>query len=149
MIGAEKKNFIVAAFLVFFVGALLSSGCTQDSQSGDSGLGSQDIRIISTQEGYDLIQKNQGKTDFAIIDVRTPEEFTEGHIEGATNFDFYSPKFKDDLDKLDKGKTYVIYCRSGNRSGQSLAIFQELGFKKVLDFGGIIEWNNHGYPTVR
>lgn len=76
-----------------------------------------------------------------IIDVRTPEEFASGYIEGATNVDFYEPGFADTISQLDKNAAYSVYCRSGNRSGQTLDLMESLGFTNVLDLeGGIGSW---------
>ena len=98
----------------------------------------------------ELIQNNQGNMDFIIIDVRTPEEFSEAHIGNSINIDFYSETFREDLDRLDKGKTYFIYCRSGNRSGQAMQITKELGFKEVYNLSvGIKEWISAGLPIVK
>jgi len=105
---------------------------------------------IGVQESFELIQRNQMNQDFIIIDIRTPEEFNEGHIENAVNIDFYSETFKEDLDKLDKNKTYFIYCRSGNRSGRAMPIMKELGFKEVYNLSvGIKEWIAEGLPVVK
>jgi rhodanese-related sulfurtransferase len=83
-----------------------------------------------------------------IIDVRTAEEFKEGHLPGAINIDFYNPNFKENLSKLDQNKEFAIYCRSGNRSGQTLAIMSDLGFKNVRDLsGGIKDWVASGQTT--
>lgn len=69
------------------------------------------------------------------IDVRTPEEFAEGHVDNALNVDWYAPTFDAQISKLDKAKTYVIYCRSGNRSAQAVAHMKELGFTSLVDGG--------------
>ena len=102
------------------------------------------------QEVFTLIQENQNNPDFAIIDVRTPEEFAEGYIENADNIDFYSETFWDELNQLDKNKTYLIYCQSGNRSGRTLDIMAELNFEEVYNMlGGILALysRNGNYPA--
>ncbi len=74
-----------------------------------------------------------------IIDVRTPTEFNAGHIDGAINIDFDNSTFKREVSKLDKSKTYFIYCRSGNRSGQAFSIMKTDGIKNIYDLqGGIV-----------
>jgi phage shock protein E len=81
-----------------------------------------------------------------IIDVRTYEEFSTGHITGAINLDFYAPDFKAKLAELDKNGDYAIYCRSGNRSGQALSFMRSFGFTNVLDLkGGVIAWEKTGH----
>lgn len=79
-----------------------------------------------------------------IIDVRTADEYEAGHIDNAINLDFYSDNFADQLEKLDKHKPYSIYCRSGNRSGQTLLLMKELGFKDVANLsGGFTAWEQN------
>lgn len=75
--------------------------------------------------------------DIVIIDVRTPGEFASNHIKGAINIDFYASDFKEKISKLDTSKDYKVYCRSGNRSGQSVNLMKSLGFKNVENIGGL------------
>lgn len=80
-----------------------------------------------------------------LIDVRTPEEFAEGFIEGAQNIDFYSDTFDKDILKLDKTKPVVLYCKSGGRSAKCSEKLIEAGFVKVYDLdGGITQWKHQG-----
>lgn len=72
-----------------------------------------------------------------ILDVRTPSEFSSNHIKGAINIDFYSADFEAKIKALDKNKDYKVYCRSGNRSGQTVNIMKKLAFKEVENVGGI------------
>ena len=71
-----------------------------------------------------------------ILDVRTPKEFSEGHLPQAVNVDFLNPNFKSEIAKLDKADTYKIYCRSGRRSGQAVIVMKDLGFKNLENLGG-------------
>lgn len=83
------------------------------------------------------------------LDVRTPAEFAEGHIEGARLIDFQSGNFESEIAELDKEATYAVYCRSGNRSGQAVAIMHDAGFHNVYNLnGGVIDWANAGLPLV-
>jgi rhodanese-related sulfurtransferase len=105
---------------------------------------------ISVQDAAQLIKDNEGSAEFIILDVRTPEEFNSGHIEGAVNLNFHSNEFEDQLNKLDKDKIYLIYCRSGNRSLQAMQIMENLGFREVYNLsGGIIDWTAAGLPVVK
>lgn len=82
----------------------------------------------------------QSAETIKIIDIRTSEEFLAGHIEKSANIDYYG-SFEEEIEKLDKNNKYLIYCKSGNRSGQALKIFEKLGFKEVYDLeGGYIAW---------
>jgi rhodanese-related sulfurtransferase len=83
------------------------------------------------------------------LDVRTPAEFAEGHIEGARLIDFQSGSFESQIETLDKNGTYAVYCRSGNRSGQAVKVMQDAGFKNIYNLnGGVIDWANAGLPLV-
>jgi rhodanese-related sulfurtransferase len=83
------------------------------------------------------------------LDVRTPGEFNEGHIEGAQLIDFQSGNFENEIAALDKSKTYAVYCRSGNRSGQAVKVMREAGFNNLYNLnGGVIDWANAGLPLV-
>src|SRR3990172_7032601 len=59
-----------------------------------------------------------------VLDLRTPDEFASGHITGAVNIDFYATDFADQIGALDRGARYVVYCRSGNRSGEAMDLFR-------------------------
>lgn len=93
-----------------------------------------------TQEEW---RKKIASDDNAVIlDVRTEEEVEEGYIPGAKNIDFYKgQEFIDEIEKLDKNKNYYVYCRSGNRSGQTCAIMDQKGFKDTNNLiGGFMKW---------
>lgn len=85
-----------------------------------------------------------------LLDVRTPEEFAEGHIEGAVNMDVQSADFNTQVSALDKNKAYYVYCRSGRRSASAQEIMKEAGFKQVYNLeGGILAWEKEGLPVTR
>jgi rhodanese-related sulfurtransferase len=97
-----------------------------------------------------LIRANENNPNFVIIDVCTPEEYSEKHLKNAVNLDFYSDDFIDNLKKLDKNKTYLVYCRVGRRSQKSMDIMKELGFKRVYNMlGGITHWTKEEYPVSK
>lgn len=105
---------------------------------------------ISAVEAYDLVVKNRGNHDFSIIDVRTPREFAEGHIEGAVLIDYQAPDFREKINALDRAKTYLVYCRTGNRSRGAVTVMQSLGFNNIYHMvDGIVAWQGKGYPVVR
>ena len=104
---------------------------------------------INTRKAYELIDERDGDSDFVILDVRTPEESAEGYVENAVNIDFYEDVFPDELDGLDRDKTYLIYCRSGSRSGKTFKMMENLGFKDVYNMKGGIESWRADYPLVR
>jgi phage shock protein E len=87
--------------------------------------------------------------DLVVLDVRTPEEFAEGHLEGAVLVDFYAADFAEQLAALDTDVPYLVYCRSGNRSGQALGVMEQLGFASAVDVdGGIVAWTDAGLPVT-
>jgi rhodanese-related sulfurtransferase len=95
----------------------------------------------------------QAKTQEAgvvILDVRTKAEFDEGHIANAININVESNEFFSEISKLDKSKTYAVYCRSGRRSADALAKMTNEQFISLshLD-GGVIDWTNAGLPLVK
>ena len=89
------------------------------------------IEVVNKTEYKGLVKKN-----YPIIDVRTPSEFWEGHIDNAINIDFKSNLFINEISKLDKSKTYLIYCRSGNRSSKAALIMDSLDLKKQSTWKG-------------
>lgn len=107
------------------------------------------IRKVTADEVYQMLQKNPDMKDLVIIDVRTPEEYKSVHIDKAINIDFYSSNFKKELAKLDRKKIYILYCRSGNRTGKTVKIMEELGFKNIYDMGALKDWIDKGYPVVK
>ena len=141
-----KKWILSALTILMIAGAVLTGGCAGIQVETPS----QIIKNINPQEAFTLIEDNKTDPDFVILDVRTKEEVDAGYIENAINIDFYSDTFREELNKLDKDKKYLIYCRSGNRSGQALAIMKELNFKEVYNMvGGIDEWQAERLPTVK
>lgn len=85
----------------------------------------------------------------AIIDVRTPEEFAQGHIEGAVNYNVEGPDFTSQVLALDPAGTYAVYCRSGNRSQVAVSSMASAGIPGVYELEtGIVGWEAAGLPTV-
>lgn len=77
-----------------------------------------------------------------VLDVRTPAEYQSGRIPGSQMIDFYSPSFRNDIQKLDPAQTYLVYCRSGARSGQAVKLMTEMGFADCYNLEyGIIGWD--------
>ena len=93
---------------------------------------------ITPEQSLALLGIRKGEDSFVILDVRTPSEYTSRHVIDAVNINYYSPTFTSDLEALDKNKVYLIYCASGNRSGQAHDIMLNLGFHEVYNMlGGI------------
>jgi rhodanese-related sulfurtransferase len=83
------------------------------------------------------------------IDVRTPEEFAAGHIEGAVNYNVEGPDFSAQIAALDPAGTYAVYCRSGNRSQVAVSAMAQAGIPGIYELeSGIVGWDEAGLPTV-
>jgi len=138
-----KKKLVAYAIPLFIIGLgfILPSLSAQDSTR---------IIAVSAKEAAALINNHKGDNDFAILDIRTPGEFQSGHIPKSILIDFYSKSFVDQLARLDKEKTFLIYCRTGNRSTKSLEIFKKLKFQNVYHMAsGISAWQSEGFAVVK
>ncbi|MEC7548660.1 MAG: rhodanese-like domain-containing protein [Bacteroidota bacterium] len=98
-------------------------------------------KMINLSE-TEWVKLHDESEESVIMDVRTDDEFSTGYISGAVNIDFYmGNEFISEIDKLDKSKSYFIYCKSGARSGQTCELMKQKGFKKVYNLeGGILGW---------
>lgn len=104
------------------------------------------IKKMSVAEFNTVINNKTG----ILVDVRTLDEFTEGHLKGAVNIDFKKRTFPDYINAIDKNKPVLIYCRSGNRSGKAALIMQSLGFKEIYDLGkGYKGWHAEKMEVVK
>jgi phage shock protein E len=92
-----------------------------------------------------MMQKKPG----ILIDVRTASEQKKGIIEGARMLDIFSDNFELELDKLDRNKTYYVYCAAGGRSAEACDIMKRKGFMHVVDLeGGFTRWNSENLPII-
>ena len=92
---------------------------------------------ITPNQAYELMQSQNNCT---VLDVRTPEEFSQGHIPGAILIPDYELAKRAEKELPDKNALILVYCRSGNRSRQAANTLLKLGHTNVKDFGGIIYW---------
>jgi rhodanese-related sulfurtransferase len=84
-----------------------------------------------------------------IIDVRTPAEYAEGHVEGSINLDLESGQLEAELPNLDPAQPYIVYCRSGRRSGVAVEIMKASGFTQITDYQTLENAaNNTGLPII-
>ncbi len=96
--------------------------------------------------GYTQINMDVAKSifevpgEYIILDVRREDEFAEGHIPGAINVANEDIEDKEIVELPDKNQTIYVYCRSGNRSKQASEKLVKLGYKNIIEFGGIIDW---------
>ena len=137
----QKKftAFGIILLVAFWAFILLSPSAQSDPQ----------FTAVSPKKASALIEEHKEDSDFVILDIRTPGEYQYGHIKNSIMIDFYSKAFAEEINRLDKGKTYLIYCRSGNRSTRSLELFQKLKFQKIYHLSsGINGWKSEGLPVV-
>ena len=155
-----RRNWIIwlGVFVLVLTSVMVLTGCTSTETNtelepatvSESVIQKTKITNVSAQEAYSLIQEKMDDPDFTIIDVRTPDEYNNGHVEGAINIDYNSDTFKDRLAELDKAGEYLVYCRSGNRSSGAVKVMEELEFTMIYHMsGGIIDWSAEGLPFAR
>ena len=107
---------------------------------------SAEISNVNVYEFFDLMKSDQYK----VIDVRTPAEYKDARIAECPLIDFNSPDFPEKIALLDKDASYLVYCRSGNRSMRAVQMMSQLGFKKLVNMdGGILAWAQNGLPLIR
>ena len=102
-----------------------------------SGTGKSRVIIETVYQDIDLsfLKNVMSKTkDYILLDVRTPEEIANGKINDAVELDIRRPDFREELDKLDKNRLYIVYCHAGGRSTTASNVMKELGFKQVYNF---------------
>lgn len=98
----------------------------------------------------DFEKKLEITKDKIVLDVRTKDEFSQGHLANATMIDYYKDDFKEALSKLDKTKPVFVYCAAGGRSSSASGILIELGFKNVYDLhGGMRAWAGAKKPVIK
>lgn len=137
-----KKYLIIIVLAISFSVAFSCNSSTQ-AKAEDTEL--QEALITKNVSATEFQELIKSKANAIILDVRTPNEIAQGIIKHAQKIDFYDENFKAELDKLDKSKPVLIYCRSGRRSGIAMSTMRELGFSEVYNLrGGIIEWNEAG-----
>lgn len=122
--------------MTLFVAAGLGAGCSAS-----------DIRTLAPAEFKAAAASD---STAVVLDVRQPQEYAAGHLAGAVALDYLdSDAFANGVKKLDKSRTYYVYCRSGRRSHSAAEQMQKAGLKVVDMRGGILEWEADGLPVVR
>lgn len=120
-------------------GALLLSACGGATAVAD---------LVSPGEGHVLLA--EAPVGLVVLDVRTPAEFAEGHLAGAINVNVEGADFAGGISDLAEDAPVLIYCRTGRRSANAVAIMKDLGFTELYDLdGGIVDWIHAGLPTER
>lgn len=133
------NNLGFSLFLLLTIGTIQAVSCQQPSENDP-------IKHVDVP-AFQKMTKSQG---FVLLDVRTPQEYAEGHIQGAKNLDFSSEGFASSIAELDKSLNYMVYCKSGRRSAMAAEQMRDAGFTKITDLkGGITAWKEARLPVTR
>ena len=117
--------------ILLLVALLLLAGCAQEVENKVN------YENITAQEAKELMDREEG---YVILDVRTEEEYAQGHIPGAILIPDYEIETKAEEILTDKDQMILVYCRSGRRSKNAAQVLLELGYTDIREFGGIIDW---------
>lgn len=133
-------------FTALAAGAILSvaaCGSAQTSAPGAAGV------AAAAELGAAAFKERLAEPGTVILDVRSREEFAEGHLDGAINIDVEDPSFAEEIEGLNKSVPYAVYCRSGNRSQIAIDLMREAGFENTYHLaGGIGAWSAARYDVV-
>jgi len=159
VISSSRKPHIanrLVQLLVASIAVAALAACSDSNEGGsDNGnaataatAGSQAAAavVLGPTEGQALMQSLGAA--LTVIDVRTPAEFANGHIDGAVNLDLEGGGFSAGIAALDHGTPYLVYCQSGRRSAIAAATMVAAGFTQVYDMGGLTAWQSAGLPVV-
>ena len=129
--------------MISFRSLLMIFGMTTSLQAADDA----SVKNIDAAEAYRLATSTEV---IIVLDVRTPEEFTAGHIAGAKNINFYNADFNKKIGSLDKDKSYLVHCAVGGRSAKVRRLMKDLKFKMIYHLeGGMKAWEKAGKPVKR
>lgn len=133
--GRDLRSLTLVA--VAAAGVLLAGcGASTVEAASDTGSDESTVEAVAAQA--------EGRV---LIDVRTPEEFDAGHVDGALLIDVQQPDFEARVSELPRDEAYFVYCRTGNRSGQAIERMRELGFTDLVNGGGFDELADAGLAT--
>ena len=145
-----KRSIFTVITLLSVV--LFSCGAPENSTSKQGNGSEQTAKAgaYSNVSVADLRAANESAEDVIILDVRTPGEVSQGHVQNSINMDINGRTFSQQADKLDKSKTVYVYCRSGHRSQTASKALVKMGFTDVRNVeGGFLAWEQKGYKSVK
>jgi rhodanese-related sulfurtransferase len=119
--------------ILLLLAVMLLTACGQDKENGKETV----YMNITAEEAKIIMDSEEG---YIILDVRTQEEYDQGHIPGAVCFPLADIECKAKVFIPDKDTMYLIYCRSGRRSKEAAEILVDQGYTNIMEFGGIIDW---------
>ena len=129
----RNNKRIISLYLCTLLYLLLLSGCSQSETITET-----NYMQITAKEAKNIMDN---ETDYIILDVRTEEEFSEGHIDGAILIPDYEIADKAEKILTDKDQLILVYCRSGRRSKLAADSLVTMGYTNIKEFGGIIDWS--------
>lgn len=133
----QKLTFIASCIFICTM-AISSSSCQNSSNT------------IQTLKIEEYQKKLEEKSNIQLVDVRTGDEYKEGHLKGASNVDWNGNAFDAGIKSLDKSKPTFVYCLAGGRSASAAARLEKLGFKEIYNMdGGIMAWKKANKPLEK
>ena len=143
-IGRNKyRSTLVGALLGLLIISSESCSAQTDNQQTTGDTATIQAMHVNEEVTPEVFLSKIGEENTVLLDVRTPVEFGGGHIPNSININFNAPDFSAQIEKLDKSKTYLVYCRSGARSGKAATSMSEMGFQTIYTLqGGILNWKN-------
>lgn len=131
----KKTSFVIALLSISVLAA-----CGGDSSSNDKNVDTQPVAtdVVDNSVTDDSVESEAGQ-EIVLIDVRTMDEFAEGHLEGAINLNVEDGTLEAALAGLDPDASYQVYCRSGRRSAIAYDLMKANGFADVADLGSVAE----------
>lgn len=132
------------AMLAVLVGCGSDSSSDSASESASQRSADADAGVIAPEEANDLVQNGA-----VLVDVRNPDEYAAGHIDGAVSVPLESGDFDTAAGALDPAEAYVLYCETGRRAGVALERMTALGFADVVNAGGIDDLTDVVGPVVK
>jgi len=142
---AQKVLLVSAAVLCL---AIVSwSSVDKDQATGKSTQGKAVITDVDPADGWQALKADPS---IQVVDVRTPGEYRDGHLQGAKLIDYHGSDYRAQLERLDPSRPCLVYCASGGRSRKALKNLESLGFERIIHLpGGFNAWQRAGLPIAK
>ena len=129
------KKFVSLTFV--FLPLIVTVGCSSSDEATSDNAMSDTTMVVQSTDTTTPASDAMMPVENVVIDVRSPAEFAEGHLDGAVNLDLEGGVFEQQFSSLSKDGTYSIYCRSGRRSAVAVEMMKDAGYTYVIDLGGL------------
>ena len=145
IIKTMKKSGLIIAFAI-----MANCGSNNSSTHKDTSIIQDNKTAISKTISVDEFKNKIETSPGTILDVRTPEEYSEGHLKNAQLNNVKDNNFEENLNAIPKDKPVYVYCRSGNRSKKAKAILEQSGYTEIYELdGGIMAWEKEENQIVK